>query len=260
MANSGFSISFFWVKLTSAPNFLLQLDSGFFQLALLPPIILEGGFSLQRSMFFQNIVPILGLALIGGLFSTLTTGIIMYYCTKFISKYSWSFVESLVFSGLISSTDPISVLALLPSTVDKRLYMLIFGESALNDAVAIILYGFFTNLQSNSRQLGATAFAVSIGATLIAFVGSFSIGFGFAVLFSWATKMAILDDGFERTNVIIALMKYEMLMLILCAYGSYIFAELAGLAGIISIFFCGVFMSHYGRSNLHATTKKSFEV
>jgi sodium/hydrogen exchanger 8 len=53
--------------------------------------------------------------------------------------------EAMVFGAMISSTDPVTVLSLLPEGVDHRLYMLIFGESALNDAVSMILYEFSPN-------------------------------------------------------------------------------------------------------------------
>lgn len=150
----GFLVSAAWTSISYDPgNSAIQLNSHFFSLVLLPPIIFEGGFSLQRTSFFQNIVPILGLSLFGAFYSTFITSALMFLFSRVIGD-GWTVIESLVFGALISSTDPVTVLSLLPSNVDKRMYMLIFGESALNDAVSIILYRFFTSLQADAENLG----------------------------------------------------------------------------------------------------------
>ena len=48
--------------------------------------------------------------------------------------------ESFAFGSLISAVDPVATLAIFHAIdVDPVLYMLVFGESVLNDAVAIVL-------------------------------------------------------------------------------------------------------------------------
>jgi sodium/hydrogen exchanger 8 len=50
------------------------------------------------------------------------------------------FTESLAFGSLISAVDPVATLAIFTALdVDPVLNMLVFGESILNDAVAIVL-------------------------------------------------------------------------------------------------------------------------
>jgi NhaP-type Na+/H+ or K+/H+ antiporter len=52
-----------------------------------------------------------------------------------------SLLECLLFGSLISATDPVTVLALFKELkVDPDLYSNVFGESVLNDAIAIVLY------------------------------------------------------------------------------------------------------------------------
>ena len=47
----------------------------------------------------------------------------------------------MAFGSLISSTDPVAVLAIFKEIqVDATLYILIFGESIFNDAIAIVMY------------------------------------------------------------------------------------------------------------------------
>ncbi|KAJ3707435.1 hypothetical protein LUZ61_011140 [Rhynchospora tenuis] len=50
-------------------------------------------------------------------------------------------VECLMFGALISATDPVTVLSIFQELgCDVNLYALVFGESVLNDAMAISLY------------------------------------------------------------------------------------------------------------------------
>ena len=49
--------------------------------------------------------------------------------------------ESFAFGSLISATDPVNVLAIFAELdTNEDLYSLIFGESMLNDAVAIMVF------------------------------------------------------------------------------------------------------------------------
>ncbi|RKO93646.1 Sodium/hydrogen exchanger family-domain-containing protein, partial [Blyttiomyces helicus] len=231
-------------------NTAIQLSSKFFYMVLLPPIIFEGGFSLQRISFFQNILTITSLAFFGALYSTFLCSVLMYFFSKLIEP--WSFIESLVFGSLISSTDPVTVLSLLPANVDRRLYMLIFGESALNDAVSIILYRFFTGLADPHMRLGIWPFIVSVGASAGVFAGSFCVGVLFGLILAKITKHVHLEEGEAGT--------YEMTMVLVFAYLSYLIADVIGLTGIISIFFCGITMAHYAFNNLSESTQKSMKM
>ncbi|XP_024965253.1 sodium/hydrogen exchanger 2-like [Cynara cardunculus var. scolymus] len=54
----------------------------------------------------------------------------------------------------------------------------------------------------------------------------------------------------------------EVSLMILMAYLSYILAEVFGLSGILTVFFCGIVMSHYAWHNVtmnsQVTTKHAF--
>jgi sodium/hydrogen exchanger 8 len=49
--------------------------------------------------------------------------------------------------------------------------------------------------------------------------------------------------------------EYEISMLFLFAYGSYSFSESLGMSGIMSLFFCGIVLSHYNSHNLSPTSQ-----
>ena len=60
------------------------------------------------------------------------------------------FLHSLVFGALVSATDPVTVLALFQELgVNIDLYSLVFGESVLNDAVAIVTYRALINFHQD---------------------------------------------------------------------------------------------------------------
>lgn len=213
----------------------VQLSTSFFYMVLLPPIIFEGGYSVHRMEFFRNLPIIFSLAFIGGILSTVVVALVMYFCAPI------SMVEALIFGSLISSTDPVTILAMLPPQTDRRLYMIIFGESALNDAVSIILYRFFSSLADPSIPLTASQFFFSLFESLLVFIGSFLVGTVCALIFAKLLKHQNLTHEAEI---------YEVTMLLVFAYTSYLLAEVFHLTGIISVFFCGVAMAHYAKRNL----------
>lgn len=54
--------------------------------------------------------------------------------------FDFQFVDCLLFGAIVSATDPVTVLAVFKELrVDVNLDALLFGESVLNDAVALIL-------------------------------------------------------------------------------------------------------------------------
>merc|ERR1719461_1067234 len=52
-----------------------------------------------------------------------------------------SVIEIILFASLISAVDPVAVLSIFAEIgVNPDLYFLVFGESILNDGVAVVLY------------------------------------------------------------------------------------------------------------------------
>ena len=74
----------------------------------------------------------------------------------------------------------------------------------------------------------------------------------FALIYAKVTKHVWIT-GYEGAI-------YEMIMLIVCAYSSYLVAEICGMTGIISIFFTGMVMAHYATPNMTELTKKTVKV
>ena len=89
------------------------------------------------------------------------------------------YVESLTFGALISSIDPIAVLSVLSNmgmTDMDTIYVLIFGESLLNDGVAIVLFETLVRFLDDSIEINSDEIAdAAIHFTVVAF-GSLFVG------------------------------------------------------------------------------------
>ncbi|KAM2297986.1 hypothetical protein ACFX1S_037474 [Malus domestica] len=162
----------------------------FFFLFLLPPIILypncfpvsiifclQSGFSLSPKPFFSNFGAIVTFAILGTFIASVVTGILVYLGGLIYLTYRLPFVECLMFGALISATDPVTVLSIFQELgTDMNLYALVFGESVLNDAMAISLYRTMSLVRSHATS-GENFFMVVVR-FLETFVGSLSAGVG----------------------------------------------------------------------------------
>nr|AWS33582.1 sodium/hydrogen exchanger 6 [Trifolium repens] len=160
----------------------------FFFLFLLPPIIFQSGFSLAPKPFFSNFGAIVTFAIFGTFLASMVTGVLVYVGGLVFLMYKLPFVECLMFGALISATDPVTVLSIFQELgTDVNLYALVFGESVLNDAMAISLYRTMSLVRNNPS--GQNFFMVVVR-FLETFVGSLStgvgVGFTSALLFKYA--------------------------------------------------------------------------
>ncbi|RID56482.1 hypothetical protein BRARA_G03678 [Brassica rapa] len=218
----------------------------FFFLFLLPPIIFQSGFSLQPKPFFSNFGAIVTFSVLGTFVASIVTGVLVYLGGVMFLMYRLPFVECLMFGSLISATDPVTVLSIFQELgSDVNLYALVFGESVLNDAMAISLYRTMSLVRSHST--GQNFFMVIVR-FLETFVGSMSagvgVGFTSALLFKYA--------GLDVDN----LQNLECCLFVLFPYFSYMLAEGLSLSGIVSILFTGIVMKHYTYSNLSTNSQR----
>jgi len=218
-----------------------------FFLIILPPIIFESGYNLHKGNFFANIGSIMVFAILGTVISALIVGGGVYLLGLADIVYRLNFVESFAFGSLISAVDPVATLAIFQALdVDPVLNMLVFGESILNDAVAIVLT---TTIIESADVDADVSVGSQIGSGLVRFAtvffGSAGVGCCVALLSSLVLKHI---DLYTNPSLEFALM--------LCfTYSPYALAEGFHLSGIMAILFCGVVMSHYTHYNLSPVTQ-----
>ena len=81
------------------------------------------------------------MAVVGTIFNALTIGGSLYACglTGIFGDDPPGILETFLFSSLISAVDPVAVIAVFEEIhVDEILYIVVFGESLLNDAVTVV--------------------------------------------------------------------------------------------------------------------------
>ncbi|KAG5005771.1 hypothetical protein JHK85_024313 [Glycine max] len=136
--------------------------------------ITQSGFSLAPKPFFSNFGAIVTFAIFGTFIASIVTGILVYLGGLLFLMYRLPFVECLMFGALISATDPVTVLSIFQELgTDVNLYALVFGESVLNDAMAISLYRTMSSVRADPS--GQNLFMVVVR-FLETFVGSMSAG------------------------------------------------------------------------------------
>jgi sodium/hydrogen exchanger 8 len=160
--------------------------------------------------------------------------------------YKLTFLQAGLFGSLISATDPVTTLAILGNVkADQNLYYLIFGESVLNDAVAIVMYQTLNQFQH--QHFSAAAVGKAFGTFLLIFVGSCVIGGGIGLLSTLFYRFAQFK---KESHYNIA----EACLLVPIPVAAYMAAEGLRLSGIVAILFCGIVMARYTRRNLTETT------
>ena len=157
-----------------------SFNGEFFMLVLLPIIIFESGYSLDRGPFFTQLFSINAYAILGTVISTIIIGGVVYLAGSTGSIISLSFEESMTFASLLSATDPVATLAVFGALrVDPVLNALVYGESVINDAVSLVLFRSFANFLVTEITTSATLYAI-ISFFVILF---FSVLVGMAVGF-----------------------------------------------------------------------------
>jgi len=231
---------------------VVKFNKEIFFLLLLPPIIFEAGYNMKRLHFFKNIGPIIAYAFAGTAISTIVIALLCYMVGLTGYGFAYSPVESLIFGALISATDPVTVLAIFSEMkADLNLYSMVFGESVLNDAVAIVLYKtidrFNPRVCEPNCDVTFLAFLGAIWFFLKVFVGSILIGAFVGMSSSIIYKHAHLkDQDIEHL---------ESAMTATFPYMAWMIAEGCGLSGIISILACGICMAHYTYNNMSDRTQ-----
>lgn len=113
----------------------------FFMIFLLPPIIFESGYNMQKKPFARNIGSILLYSFLGTFIAIFFSSAMFWATGKFGWSYPFSVKDSFAFGSLISATDPVAVLAIFKEMdADENLYSIVFGESIFNDAISIVMY------------------------------------------------------------------------------------------------------------------------
>lgn len=210
---------------------------------LLPALLFEAAFHLDFEDFRRNMVPILTLALVGVAISAGGTGLLLYGALVPTGLYPGiPMAVVALFAVVIAATDPISVLALFKTLgVPRKLYLLVEGESLLNDGVAVVLF-----------VIVAAIFGVEVGhAAHVELHGGWEIFlFGLQTFVTMAGGGVLI--GAAVGTLLSALMRQfddhlvEITLTTVVAFGSFLLAEELGCSGVLSTVTAGVVTGSFG--------------
>ncbi|PKK18695.1 solute carrier family 9, subfamily A (NHE5, cation proton antiporter 5), member 5, partial [Columba livia] len=220
-----------------------QLEPNMFFLFLLPPIVLDSGYFMPSRLFFDNIGAILTYAVVGTLWNSFTTGAALWGLHQaglMDPGIEAGLMDFLLFGSLISAVDPVAVLAVFEEVhVNETLFIIVFGESLLNDAVTVVLYKVFNSfVELGPARIHAMDYVKGVASFFLVSLGGTAVGLLFAFLLALITRFT------KRVRII------EPLFVFLLAYVAYLAAEMVSLSSILAVTFCGICCKKYVEANI----------
>ena len=207
----------------------LEITSEAVFFVFLPALVFESALAIDVRRLFDDISPILMLAIAGLLISTAVIGFIMAYVTHV------PLLACLLLGAIVSATDPVAVVAIFKDLgAPQRLAILVEGESLFNDATAIVV---FTIISAMMLGQSDPTLLSGIGSFLKVFFGGIIVGYLTARLICFLL-VHIGDSNLPKITLTISL-----------AYLSFIIAEHSlHVSGVMAVVTAALVLGSRGRS------------
>ncbi len=207
----------------------LEITSEAVFFVFLPALVFESALAIDVRRLFDDISPILMLAIIGLLISTAVIGFTMSYVSNV------SLLACLLLGAIVSATDPVAVVAIFKDLgAPQRLAILVEGESLFNDATAIVVFTIISAMmlgQSDPTLLSGIASFIKV------FFGGILVGYLTARLICFLLAH-VGDSNLPKITLTISL-----------AYLSFIIAEHSlHVSGVMAVVTAALVLGSRGRS------------
>ena len=169
----------------------------------LPILIFESAFNMKIRQMADSAWSITLLAVVGLIVSTIVIATALYLILPLVGLHI-PFIVTLLFGAIISSTDPVAVLALFKDYgAPKRLSLIFEGESLFNDGTAVALFLVILAVAEDGFSGAATVFdGVLMFITMV--ISGIVIGLVMASLFSRALRYTKSNEFVSVTLLIIS--------------------------------------------------------
>jgi CPA1 family monovalent cation:H+ antiporter len=236
------AIFFLRTELTDALNPIaeailgLPIRSNVFLYVFLPTLLFQATLGMNLHRMLDDWVPILVLAVVAVVVATLGVGFSLAWASTL------PLAACLLIGAIVSTTDPSAVVSIFRSiSAPRRLARIIEGESLLNDAAAIALFGLFMGFV----MLGMP------DPTLAGALGQFPLLIGGGAVAGWfAARIAVwIMAHFVRYG------RAQISVSVALPYLVYIGAEqIFGASGVIAVVTAGITMNLSGPRRLSPET------
>jgi monovalent cation:H+ antiporter, CPA1 family len=213
----------------------IELSPGLFLYIFLPTLLFESALAIDVRRLFDDFAPILLLAVVAVIVSTLVVGFMLAPVSNV------GLIACLLLGAIVATTDPVAVVGIFRDIgAPRRLSVLVEGESLFNDAAAIALFALLVSMLTGERE------ADLLGTTL-AFLKGF---LGGAVLGLVMARVACAALGLLR-----GLRFAEITLTVALAYLVFVIGEhYLHVSGVVGVVTAGLVMGSYGRVRVTPTT------
>ncbi len=204
------------------------IRSNIFLYVLLPTLLFQVALMVNARRMLDDWVPIVVMAVGAVVVSTIVIG---YALTPFTAL---PLTACLLIGAIVSTTDPSAVVSIFRNiAAPQRLTRIVEGESLLNDAAAIALFGFFLTFV----MLGVPDPSLQDGLVIFPWLVLGGIALGL-VLARLAVALMAIMPGFPRAQVSVS---------VALPYLTYIIAEqLLSTSGVIAVVVAGLALNLMG--------------
>jgi len=207
----------------------------------LPALLFEAAYHVEFSKFRRNAGAILLLAVPGVVLAVVVTAMLSWPLLK-VTGLELPLGACFLLATMIAATDPISVLALFRSLgVNRRLYLLVEGESLLNDGVAVVAFVIMAAVlgletgHGNAHAVHGLLDGIWFGLRTFVWMAGAGLAIGSAMGFAVSVLTRQINDRLVETTLSFVL-----------AYGSFLIAEHVHASGVLSCVAAGITLGSFG--------------
>lgn len=202
----------------------VHLDPNVLLTVFLPPLLFESAINLRVEALRRDWMPIAIYTLAGTVLSTFIVGGLTHW------TLGVPLAVALVFGALISTTDPISVIAIFKRlNAGRRLTLIMEAESLFNNDTAVVLFTVMLGAAAGAHLSAAQG----VGQFFQLVIGGAALGGGFGYL---ASRV-----HYELNDHLV-----EIMLTTVVAFGSYLCAETLHVSGVMAVVVAGMVIGNYG--------------
>ena len=205
----------------------VRIDPDWIFISILPPLLFAGGWQTDWLLFRRTLRPITQLAVGLVIVSTLAVAVL---AEKIVPGLGWA--SAFVLGAIVSPPDAIAAIATFERfSVPRRIATIVEGEGLVNDASALVLYGY--------AVMAAVTGAFSLPVAALSFVVSTLGGIAGGFIVAWiAARLIRFLARYELDDSLI-----DNLTFLGAPYAAYLGAQGLHVSGVLATVTAGILIS-----------------